>query len=219
MTDKKEKEKIVLRYIYNEKNEDKYELIDNNSEQPDFIIKDLNTGGLFGVEVTDMYYDRFSAMLKEKPGVIADMLKKGIYRNAIGVLNKHQLYIELNNSWHYIGETIGEKFKKYDDYIDALVKTIEEKNEKEKNYNKNLKYNELFINDKENYLAFKNTKQLACLENSEKLLKAINNSPFKRIYFFTIVDKNNMLLLVGDTSTGPLAISEQDMKKTSKIYE
>ena len=213
MDEKKQKEKTILKKIYNEKNENQYKLIDDKSEKPDFIIKDLNNNELFGVEVTNMYYDQFSARLKEIPNYVEDMLENGIPRKAEGILNKHQLYVELNDSWHYIGDTIGESFKKYDDYIEALIRTIKEKNYKSKNYNKDLKYYELFINDRENFLAFKSIKHLAYLEKSEELRKVINDSPFRRIYFFTIIDKKDMMLLVGDTTSGPLKISESDIKE------
>ena len=104
-------------------------------------------------------------------------------------------------------------------YIDALVNTINTKSIKAKKYNNKLKYIELFINDKENYLTFKNIKHLAYLEKSEKLWQAINKSPFKRIYFFTIVDRKEMLFLVGDTKTGPLSITDEEMNKHQKYMK
>ena len=219
MDEKKEKEKIILKKIYNEKNKNKYRLVDDTAEKPDFTMEDLKNGDIFGVEVTNMYYDEFSARLKEIPNYIGEMLKNGIPRKATGILNKHQLYIEIDKSWHYIGDTIGESFKKYDDYIDALVNTINTKSIKAKKYNNKLKYIELFINDKENYLTFKNIKHLAYLEKSEKLWQVINKSPFKRIYFFTIVDRKEMLLLIGDTKTGPLSITAEEMNKHQKYMK
>lgn len=216
MVEKKEKEKIVLRKIYNEKNKNEYKLIDDTSEKPDFIMKNLKNDDVFGVEVTNMYYDEFSARLKEIPNYVGEMIKNGIPRKATGILNKHQLYIEIDKSWHYIGETIGESFKKYDDYINALINTINTKSVKAKKYNNSLKYIELFINDRENYLAFKDVKHLSYLENSEELKQAINKSPFKRIYFFTVVNRKEMLLLVGDLTTGLLSITDKEMNEHQK---
>ena len=57
MEEKKEKEKIILKKIYNEKNKSKYMLVDDTSEKPDFIMRNLKNGDIFGVEVTNMYYD------------------------------------------------------------------------------------------------------------------------------------------------------------------
>ena len=176
MKDKKQMEKIILRKVYNEKNKKKYKLVDEKSERPDFIIEDLNNKEIFGVEITNMYYDEFSARLKEIPNYVGEMLKNGIPRKAEGILTNHQIYANIDGKWIYIGDTIGETFKNYDDYINALVDTINIKSVKAKKYNSDLNYIELFINDKENYLAFKNVKHLAYLEKSEKLKQAIKKS-------------------------------------------
>ena len=208
---KKIKEEQILKKVYNEKNKNLYKLIDNNSEKPDFILKDIKNGDKFGVEITNMYYNEFSARLHEIPNCVNIMLENGIPRRAEGILKKHQLYVEFENSWRYIGDTIGQSFKKYDDYINALINVINKKTMKAKKY-KTLDYLELFIYDKEQYLAFKKIEHLAYLENSEKLKRAINDSPFRRIYFFTVVDKKEMLLLVGDLNSGPLGISDMELK-------
>ena len=91
MDEKKEKEKTILKKIYNDKNKKQYALIDDTSERPDFIMKDLNNNELFGVEITNMYYDQFSARLKEIPNCVEDMLKNGIPRKAQGILNEREL--------------------------------------------------------------------------------------------------------------------------------
>lgn len=210
MNEKKIEEKQILEKIYNNKNENLYKVIDSVSEKPDFILKDLISDELFGVEITNMFYNEFSARL-QIPENVNMMLKNGIPRKAEGVLARHKIYINIENSWHYIGDTIGQSFKDYDDYINAIINTINVKTVKAKKYKK-LDYIELFIYDNENYLRFKKIEDLKYLEGSEKLKNAISNSPFKRIYFFTIVNNYSMLLLNGDISSGPLAISDEKLE-------
>lgn len=206
------KEQKILERVYNKTNKDKFKIIDYNSEKPDFVLEDLSTKEQFGVEITDMYYSQYSAMLKEIPNFISDSLNNGIPRRAQGELNVHQLYVDINNKWTYLGDTIGHKFKKYDDYINRLIETINLKGEKAKKYKK-LDYFELFIDDKEKYLFFKNINELSYLEKSSKLIEAILNSPYKRIYFFTVINRENVLLIFGDLSSGPLLINHKEFIK------
>lgn len=220
--EKKELERKILEKVYNKTNEKIYKIIDNNSEKPDFVLKDLKSNELFGVEITKLYYNESSARLKEIPNYTHKLLQNGIPRKDKGILNPHQIYISINNEWVYFGETIGQSFKKYDDYIDALIRIIKDKTEKAKAYKK-LDYIELFIEDKENYLFFKDIADTEYLEKSRKLQEAINKSPFKRIYIFTIINKQECLKLVGDLSSGPLYESEERLieqrKKLEEIYK
>lgn len=208
MLDKKEEEFKTLKKIYNDNI--RYNIIE--SEKPDFIVKDLKYEEEFGVEITELYYNQSSARLQKIPNYTYELLKNGIPRNDQGILNVQQIYISINNKWEYLGDTIGQKFKKYDDYIEAIVNTIITKTKKAKDYKK-LKYLELFIEDKERYLQFKKISDLKYLENSEKLNKAISSSLFKRIYLFTIIDKMEILLIIGDIHSGALYTNENDIKK------
>ena len=65
------KEQKILERGYNKTNKDKFKVIDYNSEKPDFVLEDLSTKEQFGVEITDMYYSQYSAMLKEIPNFIS----------------------------------------------------------------------------------------------------------------------------------------------------
>lgn len=216
--EKKAHEQEILEKIYNKTNENMYKLIDNKSEKPDFILKDLSSNKVFGVEITKLYYNESSARLKEIPNYVSKLLHNGIPRRDQGILNPHQIYISINDEWVYLGNTIGQSFKKYEDYVDALVRVINDKTEKAKGY-KQLDYLELFIDDKENYLYFKKVEDLEYLEKSEKLKEAVNKSPFKRIYLFTIIDKQEFLRIVGDLHSGPLFESEEKLKQHKEYME
>lgn len=211
---KKEDEWKILRKVYND--DTKYKI--QESEKPDFIINDIASNENFGVEITKLYYNESSAKLKEIPNCVSMMLKNGIPRKDQGILSVHKIYISLNDEWVYLGDTIGQSFKKYDDYIEALERTIKTKTLKSECY-QSLDYLELFIEDKENYLYFKTVKELEYLEKSEKLQRAIRNSPFKRIYLFTIINKMYTLHVVGDLISGPLSVNEDDLKKHRKYME
>lgn len=220
--EKKTQELKILEKVYNSTNNNLYKIIDDKSEKPDFILKDLKNNEEFGVEITKMYYNQSSARLKEISNYVSKLLNNGIPRKDQGILSPHQIYISVNDEWIYFGDTIGQSFKKYNDYVDALIRVINEKKEKAKNYKK-LDYLELFIVDKENYLFFKKIGDLEYLEKSEKLKDAINKSPFRRIYLFTIIDKQEFLMIVGDLHSGPLCVSQEKIKQQKeymeKIYE
>lgn len=205
---KKQNEYKILSKIYN--NSSRYVI--ESCEQPDFVIFDKKTNKKFGVEITELYYSPSSAKLKNIPNFVKDCLENGIPRKDQKRLSEHLIYMDVNNEWHHIGKTIGEKFKTVDDYANAVINTITIKDKKMNNYHTN-DYCELFIQDKENYFFFKEIKKLKELYNSDKIIECINNSKFERIYLFTIVNKREMLLVFGNVEEGPLAVYKNDLKK------
>lgn len=213
---KKEEELEILNKVYNETNG----YVITSSEKPDFILE--KDGEKFGVEITKLYYNTSSARLKEIPDYTYKLLRNGIPRNDQGILNPHMIFVSVDGAWKYLGDTIGEKFKTYDDYISALVRLIKNKTEKAKDYQK-LDYLELFVDDRERYLFFKDISELKYLEQSPELLEVLKDSPFKRIYIFTIIDKKSFLLIKGDLTSGPFQVSEETMvahqKYMADIYK
>lgn len=204
---KKQNEYKILSKIYN--NSSRYVI--ESCEQPDFIIFDKKTNKKFGVEITELYYSSSSAKLKNIPNFVKDCLENGIPRKDQKILSEHLIYMDVNNEWYHIGETIGEKFKTADDYVNAIINTITIKDGKMNKY-RTSDYCELFIQDKENYFFFKEIKKLKELCDSAKLIECINNSKFERIYLFTIVNKQEMLLVFGNVEEGPLAVNKNDLK-------
>lgn len=216
--EKKDKEKVILRRIYNKKNDNLYELLEDKGEKPDFILKDIKTNEKFGVEVTKLYYNQSTARLKEIPNYETKLLKNGIPRKDKDTLGRHQIYVSINNNWVYLLDRIGHKFGKYDDYIDKLVSIINNKTKKAKNY-QSLTYLELFIDDREDFFNFKNISELKKLDESEEIWNAIEKSPFRRIYLFTIIGQQKMLKIFGDVHSGPLYVGEEVLKKHKEFMD
>ena len=214
---KKKKEKEILNKVYNVDNEDRYRLIEEK-EAPDFVLEDLKTNETFGVEITKLYYNQSTARLKEIPNYEAKLLKNGIPRKDKGTLGVHKIYISIDDEWVYLTDSIGHNLGKYDDYIDALVNVINTKTEKAKKYKK-LDYLELFIDDRENFFFFKKIEDFKKFDKSEKIWNAIDKSPFRRIYLFTIINKQEMLRIAGDLHSGPLYEGEEVLKKHKEYMD
>lgn len=210
---KKIEELSVIERIYKE--DDGY-LIES-SEQPDFIVS-KSKNNKFGVEVTKLYYNLSSGLLHEKPELKRKFLKNGIPRKNKKDLGIHKIFVSIDGSYHYLTDDIGLDYKKYDDYIDALVRTIDEKNYKAKKYQE-LDYYELFIDDKENFLFWKDKKEIELLLNSEKLKMVIQNSPYKRIYLFTYINQEETLTIFGDVTSGPLGVSKEEILQQQQYFK
>ena len=204
---KKQNEYKVLSKIYNDSNR----YIIKTCEQPDFIIFDTKTKNNFGVEITDLYYSTSSAKLKNIPNFVGDCLKNGIPKKDQKRLSKQLIYVDIDNRWQYLGDTVGEKFKTIDDYTNALINTITIKDKKMNKYHFN-DYCELFIQDKENYFFFKEIKKLKELYDNVNLNNCIKYSKFERIYLFTVINKHEVLLIFGNVEKGPLAVNETKLK-------
>lgn len=204
---KKQNEYKILSKIYN----DSSRYVIESREQPDFVIFDKETNKKFGVEITELYYSPSSAKLKNIPNFVKCCLENGIPKKDQKRLSVHLIYMDVNNEWQHIGETVGEKFKTVDDYVNAIINTITIKDGKIDNYQTN-DYCELFIQDEENYFFFKEIKKLKELCDSTKFIECINDSKFERIYLFTVVNKQEMLLVFGNVEEGPLAVNKNDLK-------
>lgn len=66
----------------------------------------------------------------------------------------------------------------------------------------------MFIEDKENYLRCRNIEEVRFLQDSKGLYDAVSQSPFKRVYIFTNINEQEMLLIIGDIHSGPFYFGE-----------
>lgn len=202
----KSEELEIIKKIYKDDN-----YVITPSEKPDFLIRKKHSKKVFGAEVTKLYYSQSSARLKIIPNYREKLLKDGIPRRDQGELGKHELYVMIEGKWVYLADTIDQKFKNYDDYINAIVKTIKDKNEKLKNYKK-LDYYELFIDDKEQFLKFKDIRDIQKLWESSKLQETFKNTPFSRIYLFTVINGRDVMYMMGDIMDSPLNLDEKTIE-------
>lgn len=213
MDEKKKEEYNIVKRIYSDV---EYDI--EFSEKPDFIINKKGEKDKFGVEVTELFYSQSSARLKKIPYYSLKLLKEGIPRKDQGILGEHELYIKDGDEWVYLGKKIDQSFKNYDDYINAIANTIIIKTKKAKSY-KRLKYYELIIEDQEKFLFFKQIRDIEYLEKSKIIQDAIDKSPFKRIYLFTIINKRKVLSIMGDIYSGPLYKNYEEIEKHREYME
>ncbi len=212
----KNKEREILELVY--RGEKNYKIIDDEeTEKPDFIVKNIKTDELFGVEITNLYYNPTSAKLKNISGYSNDLQKK-VPKSDKKYVSTHKIYLDVGNGdYAYLTDRICLKNHTMEDYIDVIEKTILNKQDKSKNYNPDLSYLELFIMDRENYFEFKNIENLKYILNSPKINKAIDESNFRRVYFFTIINNKKIILTRGDYTIGPLSITEEELKNQKKF--
>lgn len=194
---KKDNEKIILNKIYNT---NILNIIE--TEEPDFIIESKNE--IFGVEITEFYYNESTARLINYNGYKEKILNSKdnsiLDKSDIGKITRKELYIynEKENNWiflkNYIGIRYSENeemnvFPNYKEVENKIINIIDKKNNKAKKYQK-LKYLELIIQDKEGI----KQAYLKELSTSKKIITAIKKSKFKRLYIIT----GNFLFAYGD---------------------
>lgn len=196
---KKEHEHNIVKIIYNEKEYKYNEENGYNQEKPDFVLQKSN-GEKFGVEVTELYYDETSARLKNRKNYLEDIRSGEIDKNDIKPLKIISTYIDIGNEnktnyqFLYNSYTIPEYTE--DDFKKALIKRIEEKHEKSKEYRKDLKYIELIILDRECFFYnYTEEDALKYFNSNIWISDLIKKTIFKRICFITIV--NSKLKVIG----------------------
>ena len=72
----KESELKILHYVYSAEEFDAL-----STEEPDFIVTDLTTKQIFGVEITEFFLDECYARLKNIPHYIDEIIVDKSYRN------------------------------------------------------------------------------------------------------------------------------------------
>lgn len=182
---KKFAEEEILKQIYSKNCEFA------STEEPDFIVKIENEK--FGVEVTSFFYNESSARLKKMPGYTRKILNS----TDDSVLDKRDkdrlfhdlLYLKIDGRWEYIDNRVSVKYSEnqkknvlpeYQEIEEKILRIIDRKNKKAEKYQK-LDYLELIIKDEE-AIPFKISEPIG---KSEKILKSVMNSKFKRLYFLS----------------------------------
>lgn len=213
---KKEREYKIIKIIYNEKEYKYNEENGDNQEKPDFVLQ-RGSEEKFGVELTELYYDGTSARLKNKKNYLEDIRIGKIDKNDIKPLKIMPTYIDIGNEnktdyqFLYNSYTIPEYTE--DDFKKALIKRIEEKHEKSKEYRKDLKYIELIILNRESFFNnYTEEDALKYFNTNVWISDLIKKTIFKRICFITIV--NSKLKVIGiDNSQYEINIKSELDKK------
>ena len=190
---KKNFEFLIVNTIYN-KSEYKYnEKNGESQEKPDFILK-KNNRIEFGVEVTELYFDETSARLKKRKKYIEDIKKGEVDKRDIKPLHLTSVYLDIGNDnesdyqFLFNDFTIPQHTEK--DYKSAIIKRLEEKRNKSKEYEKNLSYIELIIYDTESFFYnYSEEETIDFLNRNSDILKLIEQTIFKNVYIMTIINK------------------------------
>lgn len=163
---------------------------DINSEQPDFIMKDLKYDTEFGIEITQIYKNEATARFKNISTYLFEIMQ-GKYRNKkdIKVLEKDTFTLEdpiEGVSFTFNGVRINSP--SIDQYCQIIKKSIIIKNQKFSKY-KALPYINLIIYDKENTFGYIANSDIQNILIDDGLKRVIVSSPFNEIFIISDVSK------------------------------
>lgn len=181
MGDKKITERKILRTYYSESD---YDIV-TNSENPDFILRKISDGAIFGVEVTQYFDTPTSGRFKNIPNYVSRLLSgQFIHKDDVGSLKViDTIYkIEADGSELPLSAGVLRELPRSSDRIEALKKVVAEKNSKFSLYNKNLDRIDLLIYDSGDLVAGIERQKFEVLSDLYKQEKANTLvSPFKQI--------------------------------------
>lgn len=178
MDKKKEKEIFDKVYSFGE-----YYTV-SESEKPDFIIEERDTGIKYGVEITEHYFSDTSATIRNSK----DFAKR-IFEQKEVKSQEHRKHIEFSTFSFITEDGKEETFegimtKKGEVNLHNLKKIIDEKNSKFNFYNKNLFSTDLIIYDRENFIDPSSIKIFTNYLIND-MRNVIIDSPFKSIFLIT----------------------------------
>ena len=182
-TTKKDREEEGFNLFYQNKSE--FEIIGH--EKPDFHIRHTE-GHIFGVELTDFFYNESSARSKLIPGYVAQILNGGTYKHKN---DYEELPLEEMKYKSRDGEKIKSitgifiEPKKNKDIVNRFRKMISQKNESFKQYLEKFDHVDLIIYDRENFLVNNEENRFFLLFLQNIITEVVKNSPFREIYFIT----------------------------------
>lgn len=189
---KKNHEYNIVRVIYNEKEYKYNEENGYSQEKPDFVLQ-RGSEEKFGVEVTELYYDGTSARIKNRKNYLEDIKKGEVDKRDITTLHITALYLDVGNDnepdYQFLFNEFSIPEYTENDFKKALIKRIEEKHKKSKEYRKDLKYIELIILDRECFFYnYTEEDALKYFNTNTYIWDLIKKTIFKRIIFITIVN-------------------------------
>ena len=189
----KTEEKRVLRMVYRET---EYKFFDENSEKPDFILRD-EADIIFGVEVTEYFSTESSARLIKVPNYLDKLLDENIIGDK-KFIHKHDKNIFKIDTFQLLddnGNAISEFKGVFQDnpsrttYLEGIEAIIKLKGEKYKHYSTSCKYHNFIINDRSGAFTFELEDFYETFFTSAMLSSTLD-SPFKEISII-IVNKED----------------------------
>jgi hypothetical protein len=184
------REKEVFGLFYGEKSN--IEII--GREKPDFHLRH-KSGHLFGVEITDFFYNESSARSKLIPGYMAQILTSGTYRHKADITAlplKDAKYKSKNGTVEKPVKVIFNESKKFIDVLSSLNRTISQKSRSFRKYPKKFNHINLVIYDRENCLESLEEEKFFIIFLNNGIANHIGLSPYREIYFITKMKNNGL---------------------------
>lgn len=183
-------EKWILDMIFQESDITK-------SEQPDFIIKKSNSI-VFGVEITQLFFDESNARVHCNPKFFDSINKDGTLSNKkdesnLKVVTLTSIPKTKDEKPITVKGIVNKNPPNIPDILNRLCEVIETKDLKFEGYNKDLSYIDLIIFDYEHpFISRKAINFNYRLLYIDRLKKAVVNTNFREIYLITQFDTNEL---------------------------
>jgi hypothetical protein len=184
------REENVFNLLYKERSN--IEII--GREKPDFHLRH-KSGHLFGVEITDFFYNESSARSKLISGYMSQILTSGTYKHKDDLKElplKNAKYKSRDGTIERSVKVIFSESKKLTDILSSLNRTISQKNKSFRSYPKKFNHINLVIYDRENCLENLEVEKFFIVFFHKKITTLIRESPYKEIYFITKMKNNGI---------------------------
>lgn len=178
----KEKELQILHYIYSSRS---FEAL--STEEPDFIVTDLTTKQVFGVEITEFFLDECYARLKNIPHYIEEIITDKSYRNRgdKSKLPVHEVAINPHTQTSRNCNLIITDSPTKDELGLKIAALINNKDSKIVNYQKQAASLFLVIYDNQSCLNDNDPSKIHVSIYGLDLIRTLLNSKFDEIFFIT----------------------------------
>jgi len=191
---KKERERRVLRYVYDESRFDSVV----PSECPDFVIHRRHGEGLFGVEVTEVYSSHPDARLECLPDYCSELFdnKRPRHRDDITALEVKKLQLIGPDGSVEAGNVPGimRELPSVNEYRELLARAISTKGAKRSAYSESLDYINLIVRDHIGRLECSKREHFSALVFDESLKQTVAESGFQEVFVVTRIEGSDMFV-------------------------
>ncbi len=183
----KEKEKFILKMVYDPQDYDKVE----DSEVPDFRIKNKGDFPYFGVEITEFYVSESNARLLEIPNYAEDIIKRDKFRHKV---DKTSLSAEPVEVFSSEGKSKGttraiiRQAPNGDDCCRIIAGIIQKKSLRVESYKTELSHVNLIIFDEENVFSLTSVERFNKYFYTENMKATLLSTDFREVFFVTLIE-------------------------------